>query len=327
MKKTIVNKIFTALIAFSGLAAFALEEEKASPVKMQLITDFAYYPSSDHKKGSGTSFAPVTGIYDSLECRTTFNADYKINTPLGENWLLSDSYMLLSGAMELTPVSVRPKISLGFQPLPFFVIKGGTSIGFAWNYLNLGGIRNFNREKKEYESISGFAHPYYDFWGQTILMFDTGAVIPGDWTHVVMLASFTASYSGIGGIEKGQPYEWQCSKNKVSGPQYEVSGLLAYQMPSALSMAGFMYSAEGHFKGSDYGDFDRNYNGSFVRHSVSPFLQFKLGEKDELYCLFNFAGRRKFREKYEEEEKELFMETSGREWFFNRLALSWTHNF
>ena len=327
MKK--ITKILAAFIAVTGITAFAeeQEEETSSPLKMQLVTDFAYYPESNPKKGKGTTFAPITGAFDNVECRTTFNADYKIDTPLGEHWLLKDSNVILSGACELTPVSVRPKISVGFQPLPFFVVKGGSSVGFGWNYLGLGGVREFNQEKREYEEISTFSHPYYDFWGQTMLMFDTGAIYPGDWNHVVMLATFTASYSSIAGFEKGEAYEWQCSKNKVGGAQYEASGLLAYQMPIVLSMAGVMYSAEGHFKGSDYGDFDKNYDGSFVTHSVTPIFQFKLGEKDELFCLFNFSSRRRFTEKLEKDEDTLFMKTVGREWFFNRIALSWTHNF
>lgn len=330
MEKRQIAKIIAAFLAFSGVTLFADEGKKAkdtSPLKLKLTTDLAYYPESEVKPGRGTCFAPITGPYHSIECRTTFNADYKIDTPLGEHWLLSDANMILSGALELTPVSVRPKISVGFQPLPFFVVKGGSSVGFGWNYLNFGGLRKFNAEEREYENTATFSHPYYDFWGQAMLMFDTGALVPGDWNHVLMLASFTASYSAIAGIDKHEAYEWQCSKNKVSGAQYEAQALVAYQMPLILSMAGLMYTADGHFYGSDYGDLNKSYRGNFVTHSISPVLQFTLSEKDELFCLFNFSSRRRFRDKLEKEEDKLFMKTSGREWFFNRLALSWTHNF
>jgi len=326
MKKTRIKALFAAIFALTGIALFA-DEVKSSPFSMRLTTDLAYYPKNAPKTGSDTHFAPVTGVFDKIECRTNFIADYKINTPLGEHWLLSDANVILSGACELTPVSLRPQISLGFQPLPFFVIKGGSSVGLGWNAMGFEGICKFNEKTREYEKISPVNHPHYDVWGQAMLMFDTGAIVPGDWNHVVMLASYTISYSGIAGLGKGEAFEWQCSKNLVKGTIFEVQGILGYQMPLALSMAGVIYNGCGHFNGSDYGDYNENYDGKFVTHSVSPFFQFNLSDKDELFCLFNFSSRRGFETKPEKDEDELFMKKVGREWYFNRIALSWTHKF
>lgn len=325
MKKAI--KVFLHIFfVFCGIQLFAQENKIDSLFSMRLTTDFAYYPKTEPESG-GNHFAPLTGVYDHIECRTTFTADYMLLTPLGEHWLLKDANILFSGACELTPVSVRPQLSIGFQPFPFLVVKAGSSIGFGWNFMDFEGLCEFDAENHEYEKLSTFKHPYYEFWGQTMLMFDTGAVIPrkSDWNHVVMLASFTASYSGITGLGMYEPYEWQCTKNQFSGAKYEAMGLLAYQMPIALSRIGLMYSASGHFSGSDYGIFDNSYDGDFVTHSINPLLQLNLGKNDELFCLFCFSTRRSFDTERDKIEDELFMKTTGSEWYFRRIAISWTH--
>lgn len=324
MKKAI--KVFLHIFfVFCGIQLFAQENKIDSLFSMRLTTDFAYYPKTEPESG-GNHFAPLTGVYDHIECRTTFTANYMLLTPLGEHWLLKDANILFSGACELTPVSVRPQLSIGFQPFPFLVVKAGSSIGFGWNFMDFEGLCEFDAENHEYEKLSTFKHPYYEFWGQTMLMFDTGAVIPrkSDWNHVVMLASFTASYSGITGLGMYEPYEWQCTKNQFSGAKYEAMGLLAYQMPIALSRIGLMYSASGHFSGSDYGIFDNSYDGDFVTHSINPLLQLNLGKNDELFCLFCFSTRRSFDTERDKIEDELFMKTTGSEWYFRRIAISWT---
>lgn len=328
MKTTTIKKILFVYMALCSIQLFAQESKNGSLLSMSLTTDFAYYPKTEQETG-GNHFAPVTGIYDHIEFRTTFSADYKLLTPLGDHWLLKDANILFTGACELTPVSVRPQLSIGFQPFPFLVLKGGSSIGFGWNFMDFEGLCEFNLEKREYKKLSTFKHPYYEFWGQALLMFDTGAVLPkkSDWNHIVMLASFTASYSGITGLEMYEPYEWQCTKNQFSGAKYEAMGVLAYQMPLVLSRIGVMYSAGGHFSGNDYGIFDDSYDGDFVTHSINPILQFNFGKKNELLCLFCFSTRRSFDIERDKIEDELFMRTTGSEWYFKRIALSWTHRF
>jgi len=216
MKKTRIKALFAAIFALTGIALFA-DEVKSSPFSMRLTTDLAYYPKNAPKTGSDTHFAPVTGVFDKIECRTNFIADYKINTPLGEHWLLSDANVILSGACELTPVSLRPQISLGFQPLPFFVIKGGSSVGLGWNAMGFEGICKFNEKTREYEKISPVNHPHYDVWGQAMLMFDTGAIVPGDWNHVVMLASYTIYIQESQVLEKARPLNGNALKIWLKG--------------------------------------------------------------------------------------------------------------
>ena len=227
----------------------------------------------------------------------------------------------------MTPVSLRPTATVEFTPVPFLIFKAGASVGWGWNLGPFEGLCEYNRYTGSYEKLSTFAHPYYDFWGSATFQFDTGAVIPGEWTHVVVLATYTTTYSGIAGLSEDSLFEWQCSKNKVRGLHYNFQGILGYQMPLPLSLAGVLVEVKGYYNGKAYGALDATYDGAFATVSLGPVMQFKLGEKDELLCLIEFSSRRSFNAQYEKDEEALYLTKTGREWFFNRLALSWTHKF
>ena len=326
-----INKLLlTAVVSAMMISAsplFAEEtREESLPYSLSLTTDFAYYPKSDFITG-GTHFSPITGPYAGVEMAATFNGSYTFNTPLGEHWLLKDAKVNLSGGLELTPVSLRPKIGVEFVPLPFLILRAGASIGWGWNYLGLEGLAEFNKITHEYDALSTFSHPYYDLYAGATFQFDTGALIPGDWSHVLLVASYNMVYLGMAGVDKNTLFEWQCTRTKTQGLAYEGQVLLAYQMPLPLKVAGIMFKSVGYYDGSVYGEFDDGFDGDFAEISLTPVLQFELGEKDSLSCIFDFSSRRSFETEFNNEYEMLTSNVSGREWYFKRFALSWTHRF
>lgn len=325
MKRFFIKTIFLVLVYF-GFMNCAFSEEEKSPLFIYLQTAAAYYPESECRS-DGADFAPVTGPFSGFECAATLFVDYKFDTPLGQHWLLKDANVVVSGGVEVTPISFRPQVSASFTPVPFFKIMAGGTAGFGWNIPLAQGLCEFDEDSREYQWISTFEHPYYNLWAEANLMFDTGAIIEGDWTHVVFLGALKTFYSGIAGIDSHTPYEWQGGKNYVQGLQYEVRGIAGYQMPLVLKMAGFMYKAEGHFDGADYGDFDSAFDGDFCTITLSPVFQFNFGEKDTLFCALDFSSRRRFSVDHDKAEDEFFMKADGREWYFKRFAVNWTHYF
>lgn len=315
-----------AAIALMILASPLFAQEEKKPFSLSLTTDFAYYPASEVIPG-GDHFSRIVGPYSGVEACTTLNGGYKINTPLGEHWLVKDSYVLLGAGFELTPVSVKQKISVDFQPIPLLIFRAGGSLGLGFNYLGLEGVAEFNPFTREYETLSSIEHPYYDLWFSGTFQFDTGALIPGDWTHVVLLASYTTVYTGVAGLTKSNIFEWQCSKYKACGLAYDAQIILAYQMPIALRLAGVMTKFVGYYDGNVYGEFDKTFDGAFPEISISPVLQFSFGDRDDLTLLFDFSSRRSFAAKLNNNTDMLYTQKTGREWFFKRFALSWTHRF
>lgn len=323
--KKIKTGMFVAIALMLMVSPLYAQEEK-KPFSLSLTTDFAYYPASEIIPGRD-HFSRIVGPYSGVEACTTLNAGYKINTPLGENWLVKDACVLLGAGFELTPVSVKQKVSVDFQPLPFLIFRAGASLGLGFNYLGLEGIAEYNPLTREYETLSSINHPYYDLWASATFQFDTSALIPGDWTHVVLLASYTTVYTGVAGLTKSNIFEWQCSKYKACGLAYDAQVIIAYQMPIVLRLAGIMTKCVGYYDGTVYGEFDKTFDGSFAEISISPVFQFCFSEKDNVTLLFDFSSRRSFATKINNNTDMLYTQKTGREWFFKRLALSWTHRF
>lgn len=341
MKITSFRKIVLSLsaVVFVSSAAFSQEAEEAKSQKKNTFiwkfyeqTAGAYYFKSDYVSG-GDHFAPITGLFNSFELKTTFNAECKIPAPLGKHFLLKDSNVRIKTAFELCPVTVRPLVSVSFTPLPFLVFSTGASIGTGWSAFGFKGLCKLDENGKiskksiEYENLTPFGNYYYDFWFSGLFQFDTGAIFPGDWTHAVMQASYTVSYVGVIGVDDGKIWLWQLVGNNCNGWRYTANFVLGYQMPLPLSMIAVNTDVYALFNSDDYGIYSSSYNGDFTNVTISPMLKFDFSKKDSLFVLFEFKKRRSFEEEHSESKEEIFLTYSGAEWFFNRIAFSWTHVF
>ena len=348
MKITSFRKIILSLsaVVFVSSAVFSQEAEEGKNQKKNADiwkfyeqTAAAYYFKSDYVSG-GDHFAPITGLFNSFEFKTTFNAECRIPAPLGKHFLLKDSNVRIKTAFELCPVTVRPLVSVSFTPLPFFVFSTGASIGTGWSALGFKGLckldensisygenEKISKNSIEYENLTPFGNYYYDFWFSGLFQFDTGAIFPGDWTHAVMQASYTVSYVGVTGVDDGKIWLWQLVRNNCNGWRYTANFVLGYQMPLPLSMIAVNTDVYTLFNSDDYGIYSSSYNGDFTNVTISPMLKFDFSKKDSLFVLFEFKKRRSFEEEHSDSKEEIFLTYSGAEWFFNRIAFSWTHVF
>ena len=301
------------------------EVELLSPWELSFTTDFAYYPKSDFIAG-GNHFAPLTGPYSGIEGRTTFAANYTIDTPLGQHWLVSSANVGLTGSFELSPVSIKPGFEVSFTPLPFLVFAAGAEAGTGWNLIGLQGMAGFDGVVKgTYSDYSPFACWFLKWYAQGTFQFDTGAIWEGDWTHFQILYTYQLYYERLTAAADQEVWMWQCTGNKANGYSSCQTLILAYQMPLVLSRLGLLCEFEGYYKDNVFANAD--YKGAFNKITISPMGQLSLGEKDVLSVLVGFSSRRSFKEAHTESYEETALTYSGREWFFYRGALSWEHRF
>lgn len=320
MKST---KLFAIMfLIFAGL--FSLTAEIPENLSFSLTTDFAYYPKSDFISGN-THFAPITGPFDGVEARTVAEVDYMLQTPLGSHWLLADANFVFAGKVELTPVSIRPIIDCTFTPLPFLVFNAGVSVGSGWTLLGLQGMASYDYYKREYDDMSFGSSWYYKYWVNGTFQFDTGAIWAGDWTHFQILYTYELYYKAISNMKNQQLWMWQVAENQVNGLESLQTLILAYQLPFAVHRVGVMTEWEGYLKADVFEN--SSYKGDFKTIYVSPLAQVSLGKNDDLSCVLGFAMRRSYEENHTENTEEPFLTYAGNEWYFNRIAFSWTHNF
>ncbi|MCR5188187.1 MAG: hypothetical protein K6C97_04565 [Treponema sp.] len=326
-----LKKLFLALSIFTLIfsPAFTDEvdqvEEEKSPWAFSIATDFAFYPKSDYVAG-GSHFAPITGFYSGLEGRVTGNASYTIPTPLGDHWLLASANLALKGSFELSPVSLKPGIEASFTPLPFLVFSAGAQAGSGWTLAGLQGMAGFNGiTAGTYTDYNFFQTWYLKWYAQGTFQFDTGAIFPGDWTHFQIMYSYQLYYEKLSSAADGEIWMWQCTGNKVNGFKNYQNLILAYSMPLLVSRVGVLCELDGYYQNEAYTN--PNYNGAFKTISISPMAQFTFGPKDVLTVLLGFSSRRSFTTGHSQLYEETGLTYAGREWFFNRIALSWTHSF
>ena len=322
--KKLFLAVSTALLIVSAITADE-EVKSESPWKFSIATDFAFYPKSDYVSGAD-HFAPLTGPYSGLEGRVTGNATYTIPTPLGEHWLLSSANIGLKGSFELSPVSVKPGLEVNFTPLPFLVFAAGAQAGTGWTLAGLQGMAAFNGSVAgTYTDYKTFQDWFLKWYAQGTFQFDTGAIFAGDWTHFQIMYTYQIYYERLTSAADGSIWMWQCSGNKVNGYKEYQNLVLAYAMPLVLSRIGVLTEIDGPYQDQVYTN--PYYKGSFKTVSISPMAQLTFGQHDVLTILAGFSSRRSFTQAHTKSTEETALTYAGREWFFNRIALSWTHSF
>lgn len=307
-----------------GECAATEEGAEAPPLAITVKVDSIYYLKSAYKSG-GSHFSPLDSLYDGIVARTSLNAAYTIRTPLGEHFLLRDANVVLGGAVEISPVSLRPMASAYFTPLPFLEFGAGGSVGTGWALAGKwNGMADFDFSRKEYGSLRPFRDWYLDAWAQATFQMDSGAVVPGDWTHVLFLATAQLMYARLT-IPAGSIWEWQATKHYANGWRHYEKLLLGYQLPMMLNIAGVMAEFTGNISADDYGDVAEKYCGDFTAISISPFVRVQFTKKDRLDALFRISSRRSFAEDHDDVSVEPTLTHSGREWFVDQFAFSFAH--
>ncbi len=317
-----------ATCAMFAVPLFAQEEDSSNPVQYSVGVDFAFYPKWT-KIGTGSQtnvlrFAQFGGIYNNLEGRVNLDAYYTISTPLGSHWLLSGANVNVNERLEVTPVSIAPSTTISFTPVPFIVFQSGVKLGTGWDIGSLftGGMSIYNGS--DYVAAGAFTNLYAKYWIQGTFQFDTGAIISGDWTHVQMMYTYQTYYEGLTGASGQTLWAWQCTNNKVNGLQEYQQAILAYAMPLVLSRVGFVWESERYYSDNVYPNAD--FKASMPIYNLSAMAQLKFSPKDTLTVLANFATRRTYAT-YDENVPEANLTTTGAEWYFKRIALSYSHAF
>lgn len=317
-----VKVLFVSAFLMS-VAAFAGD----GPWSHSLSFDGAIYPKYKIKTGDD-HFSPTNGPYDGMKGIVRYKLAYELPTPLGTHPLLSDAKVELMGFLELTPITFGPKLEVDFTPLPFLVFKTGASVASGWTFLGfLEGMSIYDWNRQDYKDLTPFAHYHYDFFLSGKFQFDTGALIEGDWSHVVMFAEYKVLYEALTGVDDGRVWQWQESARKANGWAYDYTFFLGYQMPLMLDMFGVMAEFSGHYDKSDYGIIQDTFDGDFTTVDLSLMLSFKFNKNNALKTLFTFERNRSYATMHDDEDEEPLLVKTGAEWSFNAVYFSWTHSF
>ncbi len=316
-----ILKLLPFVLCFSS---FLLTAEE-NTLSLSLTTDVAYHTKTYYEAGD-SHFAAPDEPFRIIKARTTFAASYKIPVLTGESPLFAGNNITFTGKVMLTPVSLAPTLSVTFSPAAFFDLEAGIDSGSGWNIGMLKGLRQYNPAKKTYDDITSFSAWYIQPYVKATIKFDVGALWPGDWHHIVGLASFGVGYQSLVGASQ-KIWEFQTYAGHADGMVYAQYYVIGYQMPIKLSMIAMTFDFTGHFFASDYGEFADSFCGDFMTKEIGPMFEITLNKKNILYAGIFFLARRSFKEEHTEEEVEPSLTYSGTEWLWDYSAVRWVHYF
>lgn len=342
MKKTIF--IFFALLAF--VSAFAFSQDDDSKSEMQLVQDSgpkksngsfsltveaAYYPDSAPLAGNGERFAPISGIYSGAQFGVTAAYDYVFPIP-GSSALTKDNNLAFGADFQISPGTLKPHIYARYSPIAFLVFGAGAKAGTGWEFLGTQCLASFNRASGKFDNLVPFKNFFYEFDLSATFQFDAAALWPGDWHHIVFMATYDFRLSGVSSQADCHPWVWEGDFPKVNGANYYANAILGWQLPfERVSLVGLQAEFEGFYNHDQIAAPYRNFDIDFCRVNISPLVVFSLTKKDALFALLYFERRRGFDSKKGyvngREQNELEMNCSGGEWYFRRLALRYVHKF
>jgi hypothetical protein len=170
----------------------------------------------------------------------------------GSNPLTEGNNLAAAVSADVTPVSVFGTGEITLTPAAFFLLSGGGKAGSGWDIplgkgigINAPEDENAPRPRKAKVYGNAFDGLIWGFWGAATVQFDLGAVIPGDWTHVLFrtrqefrYAAYTRAGPGESWVDENDEGENQ------NGWVYYASYVLGYKMPQSLAPATAAFMAE-----------------------------------------------------------------------------------
>lgn len=325
-----MKKYISLVLLFLALAGLSAQNSSLKTAKgFSLGADFAYYPKSDKIPGP-LHFSPITGAFSGLEFRVVPSFTYTIFTPFSDNSLVNGNNVKIKTAMELSPVSLCPSVSVSFTPIAFLVFTTGTKIGSGWTFtpMNVNGMASYDSLSQSYKALSPFSSLYYTFWFEGLFQFDLAAVIPGEWNHAVFVASYKPFYEAITkGGENGNPWLWQGAGENVNAWQYYSNIIIAYQMPLVVQTVGVQTELESFYSADSFAARYADWNPRFTTISINPLMNLQFAKKHNLIIQLGFSSRRSFTSDSSNYSNDLEKVYESREWYFKRLALSYSFTF
>jgi len=303
MKKTVIMTIFIILI-FTG-AAFSLEKST------YFGAAGAYY--FDDNKGFGLSdgdFAPVSyspkeapadddralgSGWGGAEAKASITHKIKVPFMQGTGALSSGNNVLFQLKGELSPVSINAGASATITPIAFLNFQAGTQLGTGWNFFGIFNGLGLNSDGTGNPLETNIPGIISKSWLSGTFQFDTGAVIPGEWTHVIMAATAKAEYQYFSGADKYEAWQYEADVGEnFNGLSFLGSYVLGYQLPFMVNTVAFMVETEqmlGDNKNMSTMA-DKGWGSDFTQITFGPLANIKLSEDSSLLILVQFRNEK-----------------------------------
>ncbi|MDR1419975.1 MAG: hypothetical protein LBI86_06345 [Treponema sp.] len=188
------------------------------------------------------------------EAELTFNQRFIFPVLQGTGPLTLDNNVETIFSATITPISLKGGFEAVFTPAAFFTLSAGTTLGSGWN-ITISGRRlyglafNIPEDSREAAFSGGsrksvirgspFDGLVWKVHGGSSLQFDTAALWPGAWRHIVFRAYNEVNYKAYTRAGSGETWVYEVNEDENrNGWNYYGQFFIGYRMPFFLNLAG-----------------------------------------------------------------------------------------
>lgn len=244
---------------------------------------------------------------------------------VGEGPFFSGNSLELDGVLELSPVTLEAKAAAVLTPVAFCRLEAGMAAGTGWSLGFVGLAINPTDSAVPVEEIP-FGGAVLKAWAAGTLQFDLAAVLPGDWNHVVALATGKFEYRNNTAADPTDAWVWQADEGmNFNGWRYLGTYVLGYQMPLKVNMVGVMLETEEYLGAvRNYGRMSNSWGSDFVLMRISPLVNIAFDERNSLTVVAQIKSTQDWTDGTTQRRSFQQRIYEGRQFYLDRVAFSYT---
>ena len=264
------------------------------------------------------------------EIKAVYEHSSKIHFLNKPGSLFESNGLEINVSAALSPISAGIGLEAVFTPIAFIELSAGAESGSGWNLKIARGLAinkpdGLTGNRFENKTFGGIVHREK---AGAAFQIDTGAVIPGDWTHIILRTYHEFYHKALTCAGDDQSWLWEADGgDNRNGYHYYIQNVIGYKIPSKLSFIGFMMEAERSYYKEDI--FPRN-GENLWQYIISGIVNFSINEKIELSVLTQIRTINNYTPEtggYDYYRQRIIDSGKPRKWEFYRVIASADYKF
>lgn len=334
IKRTVIA---AASICALAILASPLASEGVSQslnFEFQGAYDLPYQGGYDSNGFAPITYATVDGpskgdrtlgtTWGGVEGKAIIDKQWALPAFVGSSDLTKYNNLALDLSGEVSPVSLNAGFQATLTPLAFLKFSLGGKVGTGWD-IGFTGLGYYDKTSNAYISTN-FQGVVCQAWASGTFQFDAAALAPGEWNHVIILASPQLYYQYCSLQHAGKAWMWEADDGTdFNGFLLKGSYVLAYQMPLVLNMVGILAEPEGYLFGVSQSSTKASggWGSDATLWTISAIFNFKLSDTSSIAILPQVKSAIKWTGAtiFNQDLTHRVME--GYYWYFNRIAFDY----
>lgn len=262
-----------------------------------------------------------------VEAKASITHKIKVPFMQGTGALTSDNNVLYQFKGELSPVSLNAIATASVTPIAFLNFQAGVNLGTGWNIFGLFNGLGLNNDGSGIPEVDPMPGAIVKYWLSGTFQFDLGAIIPGEWTHVIMAATGKFEHKSFSNAETGDAWQYEGDTGEnFNGYSFLGSYIFGYQTPYKVKTIAFLVETEqmlGDNRKMSASD-NVDWGSDFTQITFGPLANIQLSEDSSIVILIQFRTEKLYTKETVFNNYFRNREYDGSYIDFRRIAFSYT---